>query len=74
MKFVSERPYSDPDVAARKLVEIANSAEAVQDGSTSNRSMHRFRTNQSVRRPNTAPALIGRSARLALEARVRDLR
>jgi hypothetical protein len=32
MKFVTERPFSDPDAAARKLVEIANAAEAVQDG------------------------------------------
>jgi hypothetical protein len=32
MKFVSARPYSDPEAAARKLVEIANSVEAVQDG------------------------------------------
>ena len=32
MKFAAERPYSDPDKAARKLVEIANSVEAVQEG------------------------------------------
>ena len=32
MKFVAERPYADPEAAARKLVEIANSVEAVQDG------------------------------------------
>jgi hypothetical protein len=32
MKFAAERPYSDPEAAARKLVEIANSVEAVQDG------------------------------------------
>jgi hypothetical protein len=32
MKFAPDRPYSDPEKAARKLVEIANSAEAVQDG------------------------------------------
>jgi hypothetical protein len=32
MKFVTERPLTDPDAAARKLVEIANAAEAVQDG------------------------------------------
>jgi hypothetical protein len=30
--FVGDRPYSDPEAAARKLVEIANSVEAVQDG------------------------------------------
>jgi hypothetical protein len=31
-KFVGDRPYSDPEAAARKLVEIANPVEAVQDG------------------------------------------
>jgi hypothetical protein len=32
VKFVAERPLVDPDAAARKLVEIANATEAVQDG------------------------------------------
>jgi hypothetical protein len=32
MKFATSRPYSDPEAAARKLVEIANSVEAVQEG------------------------------------------
>ena len=32
MKFVERHSFADPDVAARKLVEIANGAEAVQDG------------------------------------------
>ena len=32
MKFKADRPLSDPVVAARKLLEIANSVEAVQDG------------------------------------------
>jgi hypothetical protein len=32
MKFATDRPYADPKAAARKLVEIANSVEAVQDG------------------------------------------
>jgi hypothetical protein len=31
MKFVGPRPFADPDAAARKLIEIANSVEAVQD-------------------------------------------
>ena len=31
-KFVTDRPFADPDAAARKIVEIANGAEAVQDG------------------------------------------
>ena len=32
MKFVEPSPFADPDVGARKLVEIANGIEAVQDG------------------------------------------
>jgi hypothetical protein len=32
MKFATTRPFADPEAAARKLIEIANSTEAVQDG------------------------------------------
>jgi hypothetical protein len=32
MKFVAPRPFADPEVAARKLVELANAFESVQDG------------------------------------------
>lgn len=32
MKFVNARPYADPESAARKLIDIANGVEAVQDG------------------------------------------
>jgi hypothetical protein len=32
MKFVERRPFADPEAAARKLIEIANSVEPVQDG------------------------------------------
>jgi hypothetical protein len=32
MKFATERAYADPEKAARKLVEIANQVDAVQDG------------------------------------------
>jgi hypothetical protein len=31
MKFIEPRPFADPAAAARKLMEIANSVEAVQD-------------------------------------------
>ena len=34
MKYATDWPYSDPEKAARKLLEIANSVEAVQDGRT----------------------------------------
>ena len=30
MKFVTARPFADPDASARKLMEIAHTAEAVQ--------------------------------------------
>jgi len=32
VKLVPNRPFADPDAAARKLMEIANATEAVQDG------------------------------------------
>jgi hypothetical protein len=32
MKFAADRPYADPENAARRLLEIANATEAVQDG------------------------------------------
>jgi hypothetical protein len=31
MKYAADRPFSDPDNAARKLVELANAAEADRD-------------------------------------------
>ena len=32
MKYVAPRPFADPAVATRKLLEIANATEALQDG------------------------------------------
>jgi hypothetical protein len=32
VKFVERRPYADPEAAARKLLEIANAFEPIQDG------------------------------------------
>ncbi len=32
MKLSADRPYADPEKAARKILEIANSTEAIQDG------------------------------------------
>ena len=32
MKFAEPRPFANHDVAARKIVELANAVEAVQDG------------------------------------------
>ena len=42
-KFVAARPFADPDAAARKIVEIANGVEAVQNGRIYiERIVHRF--------------------------------
>jgi hypothetical protein len=32
MKYAADRPLADPEKAARKILEIANAAQAVQDG------------------------------------------
>jgi hypothetical protein len=32
MKFKSDRSFADPELAARKIVEVANAVEPVQDG------------------------------------------
>jgi hypothetical protein len=32
VKFMTDRPLADPDAAARKLLELANAVESVQDG------------------------------------------
>ncbi len=32
MKFVTDRPFADPEIAARKIVHIANAVEPVQGG------------------------------------------
>jgi hypothetical protein len=32
MKYTADRPFADPEKAARKFLEIANATEAVQDG------------------------------------------
>ena len=57
MKFSPDRPYSDPDTAARKLLEITNAVEAVQDGR-----IHVNFTQATIRSPR-------RRGRAAWEAR-----
>ena len=45
MKYAKDREYADPGKAARKLLEIAKTVEAVQDGRhscTSNSTRNRF--------------------------------
>jgi CTP:molybdopterin cytidylyltransferase MocA len=55
LKFVTDRPFADPDAAARKLVEIANAAEAVQDGRIHIELINAPFLNAGGTRPNTVP-------------------
>jgi hypothetical protein len=59
-KFVEPRPYADPKIAARKIVELANAVEPVQDGR-----IHIEKINGPIlferRRPSTRPGSIWRS-------------
>ena len=32
MKYKADRPYADPEITARKIVELANEFEPIQDG------------------------------------------
>jgi hypothetical protein len=32
MKFAAERPFANPETAARKMLELANAFEPIQDG------------------------------------------
>ena len=62
MKFKVDRSLSDLEVAARKLLEIANSVEAVQDGRIHIEKINwPFLHDLKARRPNTRRRLISRS-------------
>jgi hypothetical protein len=64
MKFAPDRPYSDPEKAARKILEIANSVEPVQDGRIHIEliSGGPFLSRSAARRPNTGLASTSRSS------------
>ena len=63
MKFAADRPYADPEKAARKLLEIANATEAVQDGR-----IHIEKINApSLYRYRATPAEYRAGLRLAIE-------
>jgi hypothetical protein len=62
MKFVDSRPYADPDGAARKLVEIANAAETVQDGR-----IHIEKINLPFLRGGGSPVEYGAGLKRAIE-------
>ncbi|MET4721206.1 hypothetical protein ABIF63_005312 [Bradyrhizobium japonicum] len=73
MKRAEERPYADPEAAARKLVELAANVEGVQDGriyiERINAPVQAEREQHRVRRRAQARD----RARLVVEARKRHL-
>jgi hypothetical protein len=75
MKCASSRPFSDPEAAARKLLEIANATEASQEGR-----IHIEKINGPILfKEGGSPAEYTARSRtrhregLAMAARVRDL-
>jgi hypothetical protein len=62
MKFVSTRAHADPDAAARKLMEIANAIEPVQDGR-----LHIEKINLPFLRDGGSPAEYGAGLKRAIE-------
>jgi hypothetical protein len=62
MKLITDRPYADSEAAARKLIEIANSVEAVQDGR-----IHIEKINGPFLLEKGSPAEYGAGLKLAIE-------
>lgn len=63
MKFAEPRPYADPEVAARRLVEIASTVELGQDGR-----LYIERINAPfLYQDKASPAEYGAGMKLALE-------
>ena len=63
MKFINDRPFADPDKAARRLMEHARDFEPVHDGRIYIEKIDGpFCTRSAPRRPNTAPACGSRSS------------
>jgi hypothetical protein len=54
MKYAADRPFADSDKAARKLLEIANTIEAVQDGRIHIEKLGPSCSRKVEARPNTA--------------------
>jgi hypothetical protein len=73
MRFVEPSTFADPDVAARKLVEIAHTAEAVQDSRVHIELINERFLEAGVRPPSTALVSTARSPGLAMAARIRRL-
>jgi hypothetical protein len=63
MKFAEPRPYAGPEKAARRLLEIANTIEPVQDGRIHIEKISAPFLARRRRRPNTAQPSITQSCR-----------
>lgn len=73
MRYAAERPFADPEKAARRILEIGNSVEAVQDGR-----IHIEKINGPfLFRDGGSPAEYGAGMQLAIERgwlKMHDLR
>jgi len=54
VKFTADRPFADPTKAARRLLEIANTIEPIQDGRIH---IEKINSGQTAARPNMASGL-----------------
>ncbi len=63
MKYAAPRPYADPEVAARRLMEIASTVKPVQDG----RIYVELINSAFLFNDKATPAEYGAGMRLALE-------
>jgi hypothetical protein len=61
MKFIEKRLYAEPALAARRLLEIANTIEPVQDGR-----IHIERINEQFLREGGTPAEYGAALNYAI--------
>jgi hypothetical protein len=58
VKYAIDRPFADPEKAARRLLEIANAVEPVQDGRIHIEKINwPFLSQDAAARPNTRPGL-----------------
>jgi hypothetical protein len=56
MKYAGDRPYSDPEKAARRLMEHAQAFEPIQDGRIYIKKLNGSYSATKGRRRNTRPA------------------
>jgi hypothetical protein len=61
MKYATSRPFAVPEAAARKLLDIANATEAIQDGR-----IHIEKINEPFLKAGGSPAEYGAGLTLAI--------